>query len=222
MLTAGYWDTKYFQSPVLYNGRTIFISNGQIIHEARPYALDARNFVCYPDFALERIVKDEGIWFLPTAEEKAMACLAFVRKNIAYTPDKAQYGVGEMWQYPHETLALGRGDCEDGAILMVSLMRNAGVPAFRTKVAAGNVVVGPNAPLGGHAYPLFLREKDEQWVILDWCYYPNALDINSRLASQNEDRYKDVWFTFNDELSWSPKPIIVEKNIKTNKTTEMR
>jgi hypothetical protein len=29
----------------------------------------------------------------------------------------------EMWQFPNETLSVGRGDCEDMAILLCSLVR---------------------------------------------------------------------------------------------------
>lgn len=210
MLVASQWDTKYLRSPILYNGRVVFLSRGEI----RPYVMDVRNFIAASDFTLERIVKDAGIWNLATAEEKAFACLQFVRQNIQYTPDKAQYGVGEFWQLSHETLVLKRGDCEDGAILLASLMRNAGVPAFRVKVAAGNVVVAPNAPFGGHAYVLFLREKDEEWVGLDWCYYPNDRPADQRIALKNDLNYKDIWFTFNDELSWSPRSVVVEKTVK--------
>ena len=30
----------------------------------------------------------------------------------------------DMWQFPNETLKLGRGDCEDMAILLASMIRN--------------------------------------------------------------------------------------------------
>ena len=46
------------------------------------------------------------------------ACLDFVCRNISYRRD-----VGEMWQFPSETLR-GYGDCEDSSILLTSLLRN--------------------------------------------------------------------------------------------------
>jgi len=103
-------------------------------------------------------------------------------------------------------------NCEDMSILVASLLRNARVPAYRIKVAAGWVVAGKNAPLGGHAYPLFLRSDDE-WVALDPCYYPNELPVSHRKPVKNDPNYKDVWFTFNDEYSWSNKSVSVTKTV---------
>ena len=212
MRTKQYWNRKFLQSPVLYNGRSAILNNGRIVSKVVPYAVDVRQFIQVPNFILERIVKDEGIWSLSSHEAKALACLRFVRKNVKYTSDKTLFGLNEFWSFPGETLALGRGDCEDMSILVASLMRNAGVPAYRIKVAAGWVVAGKNAPLGGHAYPLFLRQ-DEKWVTLDPCYYPNDLPVKQRTPVKNDSNYKDVWFTFNDEYSWANKPITVVKSV---------
>ncbi|MBA7677837.1 hypothetical protein ES703_86101 [subsurface metagenome] len=46
------------------------------------------------------------------------ACLDWVCRNISYRRD-----VGELWQFPSETLR-GTGDCEDTSILLTSLLRN--------------------------------------------------------------------------------------------------
>jgi PKD repeat protein len=52
--------------------------------------------------------------------------LAFVQGAITYRPDSA----GAEWPlYPVETLADGAGDCEDTAILFVSLLRARGIPS---------------------------------------------------------------------------------------------
>jgi transglutaminase-like putative cysteine protease len=216
MQTKQFWDRKYLQSPVLYNGRAVILNNGQVVNKVVPYAVDVRQFIQAPNFVLEKIVKDEGIWGLNSYEDKALACLQFVRKHIEYTADKTSYGLNELWTFPGETLALGKGDCEDMSILLVSLLRNAGVPSYRIKVAAGWVVAGKNAPLGGHAYPLFLRQ-DEEWVALDPCYYPNDLPVSQRPPVKNDSNYKDVWFTFNDEYSWANKPVTVIRSVKLAK-----
>lgn len=552
MQTKQFWNRKYLQSPVLYNGRAVVLNDGRTVKQTLPYAIDVRQFIQTPNFILEKIVKDEGIWMMSSHEDKALACLRYVRKHIQYTPDKTSFGLNELWTFPGETLTLGRGDCveanepiicideagdyaiipikdlkgfkgkvmsydfveqkyvfkpivnfwdkgkkevadvllrngcrakltpdhkmilakkvydpqkihtsverlkdinlndfeqcksaiirkipfgtktedfdllyaigafvaegwldnqhpndvfiandgdtwlkrrviefcknknlpyynhfkyvairlkdhprlksmfdecgaispekkfpnwclslnedclaslmhgymdgdtyknarqkgsnrvlvhntvsnilamqlriihwiwgrplfswlckkhggvgtkpiwrlsenrksafakprfgetascvgiaeitpageehvydievkdthnfvlansglivhncEDMSILVASLMRNAGVPAYRIKVAAGWVVAGKNAPLGGHAYPIFLR-KDEEWVTLDPCYYPNDLPVSQRVPVKNDPNYKDVWFTFNDEYSWANKPVTVIKTV---------
>ena len=208
MQSKTYWNRKFLQSPVLYNGRSLFLTDKRKV----PIALDVRHFIQASDFFLEKIMKEEGIWAMSSAEEKALACLQFVMANVTYTPDKQSYGVDEFWTFPNETLALKKGDCEDMSILVASLLRNARVPAYRIKVAAGWVVAGKNAPLGGHAYPLFLRNDDE-WVALDPCYYPNKLPVSHRKPVKDDPNYKDVWFTFNDEYSWSNKPVTVIKTV---------
>lgn len=203
------------QSPILYSGRALFLNDSKTIRQVIPITIDVRHFIQTPDFYLNKIVKNIGAWDAMCYEEKAMLCFQYVRDNIVYTPDKPMHGIPEFWNFPNETLTLGKGDCEDMAILIVSMMRNAGIPAYRVKVAAGHVAMPtPTAPLGGHAYPMFLREHDEEWVALDPCYMPNNLPIKQRVAIKNDTNYKDIWFTFNDELSWSNRPVQVVKDIK--------
>ena len=45
-------------------------------------------------------------------------CLDFVCRHVTYTSD-----LGEMWQFPSETLSRALGDCEDSTFLFVSLAR---------------------------------------------------------------------------------------------------
>ena len=215
MRPCSFWNTRYMQSPILYSGRSLFLNDTHTIRQIIPVTIDVRNFIQVHDFYLNRLVKDIGAWDMASLEEKALACLQYVRQHVVYTSDKALHGVPEFWTFPNETLTLGRGDCEDLSILVTSLLRNAGVPAFRIKVAAGFVAMPDiTAPLGGHAYPLFLREKDEEWVVLDPCYRPNDLPVDARTPAKDDQNYKDVWFTFNDECSWSNKPVTVVKNVK--------
>lgn len=53
----------------------------------------------------------------------------FVCKSVSYKRE-----VGEMWQFPSETLTRGLGDCEDTSLLLCSLLRN----FTDAKVALGN------------------------------------------------------------------------------------
>lgn len=61
--------------------------------------------------------------------DKNMTCflnksLAFVSKNIKYEEDIRQFGVREKHLRPLQTLSMERGDCEDIAFLLSSIIKN--------------------------------------------------------------------------------------------------
>ena len=76
-----------------------------------------------------------------------------------------------------------RIDCKDGAILIASLLINAGIPSWRVKVAGGGVLPDPlfapsDTELAGHAWCIYLADRPDskrglEWIILDWCYSPD-------------------------------------------------
>ena len=128
-----------------------------------------------------------------------------------------------------------RIDCKDGAILIASLLINAGIPSWRVKVAGGGVLPDPGfAPsdteLGGHAWCLYLADRADskrglEWVILDWCYAPDPdVPIEEKPLAKNggqQDGYKETWFTFNDEYSWAlDLTQIPTGRISNNRTTK--
>lgn len=59
--------------------------------------------------------------------QTAMVVLAFVQDAIGYETDWNLYDREEFWAAPMESLFLGYGDCEDGAILFVSIASAMGV-----------------------------------------------------------------------------------------------
>ena len=48
---------------------------------------------------------------------------------VTYVPDRRNYGKLDHWASPEQTLRLGRGDCEDYAILKMAALSSLGVPA---------------------------------------------------------------------------------------------
>jgi len=50
----------------------------------------------------------------------------WVGRNIEYVKDEALFGRREYWQLPRETLMRGKGDCEDQAILLATMLRAVG------------------------------------------------------------------------------------------------
>lgn len=198
---ANYWNNHWKKKPVVYNGRTLHLGTANI-------KVDVKNFILADDNVLKELI---DIYKLkkPTHNETALACQKFVVEHIKYVDDEEQDKVGEFWMFPFETWVTKCGDCEDGAILMASLLINAGVPSYRVKVGAGFVQPQPTAPQGGHAYCMYLadRQNGQDWVALDWCYYEDS-DIKPEDKPLLKDggymnTYKNIWFTFNNKYSWS-------------------
>lgn len=111
-------------------------------------------------------------------------------------------------------------NCEDGAILITSLLIHAGVPVWRVKVAAGYVQSSPTAPQGGHAYSIYLA-NDGEWRILDWCYLEDSnLRVKDKpLAKKGgqNNAYKDTWFTFNSKYSWNQQDLVLSGRLSNDK-----
>jgi predicted transglutaminase-like cysteine proteinase len=51
---------------------------------------------------------------------------AYVNGHVTFTNDSRQFGVADRWSSANETLARGRGDCEDYALAKLAMLRRAG------------------------------------------------------------------------------------------------
>ena len=59
---------------------------------------------------------------------KLEAANSYVNARVRFVDDRVQFGTVDRWMAASETLARGRGDCEDFAIAKRALLRAAGVP----------------------------------------------------------------------------------------------
>jgi predicted transglutaminase-like cysteine proteinase len=80
---------------------------------------------------------------------------------IQYTTDIVQHGVVDRWSSPLETLASGRGDCEDYAIAKYAALRESGVPAANLRI----VLLRDAASRSDHA--VLAARDDGSWYVLD-------------------------------------------------------
>lgn len=87
----------------------------------RPEPIDVRKFFTYTQGLDVIIEKCKG---------EPLALLEWVQTHI--TP---QIDTGEYWRFPYETLAVGKGDCEDGAILLANLLLQAGYSSYKVVLA---------------------------------------------------------------------------------------
>jgi predicted transglutaminase-like cysteine proteinase len=180
---AEFWNNKWPKDRIIYDAQY-----------GRPR--DVRTFIFDRSYILEDVLDNYGIVYDGNDDETMYKILMSVMRYFHYVGDDKSKGQPEFWQNPEDSATLGTGDCEDGAILIKSLSLVAGVPDYKVKIAAG-MVKG-----GGHAYVLYLRDNDTQ-CILDWCYWPNDLQIMHRKDWRQEENYYDVWFSFNKEYSFA-------------------
>ena len=129
-------------------------------------------------------------------DEKMEKIQRWVVENIAYEEDKAQYGIGELWVPPVMLLSSMKGDCEDGAFLIMSLALNAGVDPDKLRFYAGVVRAGEGAATGGHGWVAYRRSIDREWVTIDFSYYPDLRPMDDRIPMKDDTRYIDDFLLF--------------------------
>ena len=66
---------------------------------------------------------------------RVRAVQQFVASRIRYRRDRKR----DTWQFPDETLRLGRGDCEDIAFLLASLLQGIGISPYNISVCLGTL-----------------------------------------------------------------------------------
>lgn len=84
-----------------------------------------------------------------------------VNRTLAYVEDERNYGERDFWATAGETIARGRGDCEDFAILKMQMLRAAGIDADHMKL-----VLLRDLALGADHAVLLVRSK-HGWLALD-------------------------------------------------------
>jgi len=162
--------------------------------QGRVYGVDYREYIQRGNAQIKALVS-QIVSPADSNDAKAEKILKWVRENVIYVSDSENYGLLERWAYPTETLTRRTGDCEDGAFLIHSMLLAAGVPYNRIKTYAGLVEDG--YALGGHAWTIYKREADNQWVDLDWCYYPEDVPMNEREPIKKQDEYVDAYWWMN-------------------------
>ena len=118
----------------------------------------------------------------------------WVVDNIEYKTDEEHYGYEELWAPPVMLLKSKKGDCEDGAFLIMSLALNAGVDPSRLRMYGGFVDAGPGAASGGHGWVAYRRESDGEWVAVDFSYYPDLRSMDDRTLLKDDKKYVDDYF----------------------------
>ncbi|MFX1590441.1 MAG: DUF4332 domain-containing protein [Promethearchaeota archaeon] len=223
-----YWNNKWETSPIIYTGRAL---RAEVYK--KQIDVDVKAFIKKNDAILWHVITQVGLR-RETPNETAFVIQNFVCNFLKYKYDDITADIPEFWLFPFESIQAEIGDCEDGAILIAALLINAGIPSWRVKVCAAEVIADPifapsETEVGGHAYCIYLADRPDserklEWVILDWCYLQDPeVPIEEKPLARDggtEGAYKDVLFTFNDEDSWAQTALEVkEGRISKNRTT---
>ena len=120
------WRSKFTVQPIIYKAQD-------------NCRRDVRTFIFDKSHVLERYVEHFQLRAY-TDTDIMYKILMWVIDNLRYTSDEITRKQVEYWQNPEETLCTLTADCEDFALLIKSLSLVAGVPDWKVKVLAGDVV----------------------------------------------------------------------------------
>jgi len=223
-----YWNSKWDTAPIIYTGRAL---RGESY--SKQIDVDVKAFIKNNDAILWHVLTQLNLR-KDNPNDTALSIQNFVCNFLKYKYDDIASECPEFWLFPFEAVQSEIGDCEDGAILIAGLLINAGIPSWRVKVCAAQVMADPifapsDTELGGHAYCIYLADRPEserklEWVILDWCYLQDPeIPIKEKPLARKggtEGAYREIWFTFNDLNSWAQSSFEVGSRISKNRTTQ--
>jgi len=147
-------------------------------HPGEYIPTDLREWITSPDSQEIRKALDE-MKDLPRRKEpgmfdgRAREVWKFVAGNVTYVYDVESVKEVDFWQFPAETLKLGKGDCEDCAFLLASLLIASGVSPFCVRVVFGTVYSSIYKP-GGHSWPIY-KDEGGIWRILEATLNPENI-----------------------------------------------
>jgi predicted transglutaminase-like cysteine proteinase len=108
---------------------------------------------------------------------KLQAINDFINRSVSYGTDREVWGVNDYWATPLETLARGRGDCEDFAIGKYFSLVEMGVPSEKLRLTFVKALSLNQAHMVLAYYP----SQTDQPLILD------NLEPRIKLATERRD-----------------------------------
>ena len=116
----------------------------------------------------------------------------FFNRRIVFTDDREAWGQPDYWASPLETLAQGRGDCEDYAIAKYFSLLALGMPVARLRLVYVRAQIGADSQ--AHMVLAYYAQPDAEPPI------PDNLITDLRPASRRPDLAPV--FSFNSDGLW--------------------
>lgn len=144
-----------------------------------------------------------------TFDRRAWILWKWVMENITYVPDPEEQKLVDYWQFPAETLAVRRGDCEDFAFLLGSLLLGSGISSYCVRVVIGEVMFRKDLE-EHHAWVVYKNEKGH-WCLLESARQKDKAPrrftlVESCTRDKKYPRYKPI-LCLNAEHVWEVAPI---------------
>lgn len=143
-----------------------------------------------PHLIEEYCIQTESFFWNDEIEELALeltsdetTALGMLTKLIDWTYSSLTYRNFEVPNYPNETLEGGKGDCDDQSILLISMLRSLGIPAYLQIGVVFNDRIGSDNPSWeGH---LVIHTEGMGWHAWTMAYIPpwGWIPVDLTLAS---------------------------------------
>ena len=135
----------------------------------------------------------------PTYNHIILNILRYVHKEIMYETDATNWGKVEFWASAYETLTKKIDDCDGLNSLIYVLARLAGIPEYMLYACIGDTSAG------GHFWLLYLSPRVGNLFSIDATFYPDFTEIKYRKPFNIGDKYKNIWYIFNENIVMKPR-----------------
>lgn len=132
-------------------------------------------------------------------DARIIEVLKYVYGKIKYRLDSANFGMEEYWATAFETYEHGFDDCDGINGLIYVLARLSGIPAFKMFCSIGDT------SSGGHFWVNYMSTNTDKMYSIDGTFYPDFRQLDSRQPFEIGNKYKEVWYMFNDEIILRPR-----------------
>jgi hypothetical protein len=220
------------QSAAQWNWDGDFIIHSPIIPASRripgtrkKYEIDIREYLVNRDNAVIKRALDEISCALNDSDRafffshKEGAFDFRMRKVTEYISKCVKYEKGprsfDSWLFPEETLANGRGDCEDRAFMLASLLLASGISGYVVRVALGKLYNQDTKQSRDHVWVMYKNESG-LWLLIEPLLNSERAKKHGKAlrkgtAKAGTEVYEYVpYFVFNDSHLWSLKNNTVE------------
>ena len=196
------YTARYARADIEYSGRYLGTTSKRYSMDVRAFCSEGWNdkkiVSKLKDCYVKDIMRLRGVDFHRACDIAVMNVSNVFSCSYAY--DSTTWGTPEFWMFASETAAFGKGDCEDMAILRYVACRVAGIPHQMLRVGVGTTFSDQ-----GHATNFYFA-SDLKWHHINstsnYSKSQDVLDLPVTKDKNDKLNIRDVWFSFNEDMTW--------------------